>query len=91
MRSLSNYSAPPAHSTKAGNSANTSISRSKPAESGSILFETKAEVEILNSHEDDKLAEAMYGGAKRSKRKNKSKKKKEKEGVSGYDFDSLIR
>eukprot|EP00531_Pseudo-nitzschia_arenysensis_P003142 CAMPEP_0116134688 /NCGR_PEP_ID=MMETSP0329-20121206/10784_1 /TAXON_ID=697910 /ORGANISM="Pseudo-nitzschia arenysensis, Strain B593" /LENGTH=116 /DNA_ID=CAMNT_0003629425 /DNA_START=56 /DNA_END=406 /DNA_ORIENTATION=- len=52
------------------------------------LFENKAEVQILNSTEDDRLAAAMYGGVKKNKRK---KSKKQKKGVSGYDFDSLIK
>ena len=53
------------------------------------LFENKAEVEILNSAEDDMLAASMYGGVKKSKRKKGSKKNKK--GVSGYNFDALIR
>lgn len=52
------------------------------------LFENKAEVQILNSVEDDRLAAAMYGGVKKNKRK---KSKKQKKGISGYDFDSLIK
>lgn len=51
------------------------------------LFENKAEVEILNSPADDQLAASMYGGLK----KKKPKKKKMKKGVSGYDFDSMIK
>ena len=52
------------------------------------LFENKAEVEILNSPADDKLAASMYGGLKKKK---PIKKKKMKKGVSGYDFDSMIK
>ena len=53
------------------------------------LFENKAEVKILNSVADDRLAASMYGGGvKKSKRK---KSKKQKKGVSGYDFDSLLK
>ena len=51
-------------------------------------FENKAEVEILNSPAEDKLAASMYGGVKKNKKK---KIKKQKKGVSGYDFDSLIK
>ena len=53
------------------------------------LFDRPAEVVILNSQADDSLAAAMYGGAKRL-RKKKDKKKPPKNGISGYDFDSLI-
>eukprot|EP00535_Pseudo-nitzschia_heimii_P004089 CAMPEP_0197182972 /NCGR_PEP_ID=MMETSP1423-20130617/7178_1 /TAXON_ID=476441 /ORGANISM="Pseudo-nitzschia heimii, Strain UNC1101" /LENGTH=120 /DNA_ID=CAMNT_0042633487 /DNA_START=20 /DNA_END=382 /DNA_ORIENTATION=+ len=52
------------------------------------LFDTKAEVEILNSAEDDMLAASMYGGVKKSKRKKSTKKNKK--GVSGYNFDAII-
>ena len=52
------------------------------------LFENKAEVEILNSPADDQLAASMYGGLKKKK---PIKKKKMKKGVSGYDFDSMIK
>ena len=52
------------------------------------LFDSKAEVEILNSVEDDNLAAAMYGGVKKSKKK---KSKKTKKGVSGYNFDRIIK
>ena len=56
------------------------------------LFENKAEVTILNSEADDRLAAAMYGGAKRLKKKDKKQKKQKKRvRVSGYDFDSLLK
>ena len=59
------------------------------------LFDNKAEVTILNNAADDDLAAAIYGSAKRSSKKKKSKKqkkpKKPKMGVSGYDFDALLK
>jgi len=53
------------------------------------LFESKAEVEILNSTEDDMLAASMYGGVKKSKRKKQSKKQERR--ISGYNFDALLK
>jgi len=52
------------------------------------LFDSKAEVEILNSKADDNLAASMYGGIKKSKKK---KSKKPKKGVSGYNFDRMLK
>ena len=54
------------------------------------LFETKAEVEILNSVADDRLAASMYGGLKKTRKKS-SKKSKQRKGVSGYNFDRVIK
>jgi len=51
------------------------------------LFENKAEVKILNSEADDRLASSMYCGAKVLKKKNA---KKQNQGTSGYNFDSLL-
>mmetsp|Transcript_15441 Transcript_15441/g.31984 ORF Transcript_15441/g.31984 Transcript_15441/m.31984 type:complete len:146 (-) Transcript_15441:64-501(-) len=54
---------------------------------------TKAEVEILDSAEDDKLAASIYGDINTKERSSKSKKQQNDEynfGVSGYDFDSLL-
>lgn len=53
------------------------------------LFETKADIQVLDSAEDDMLAASIYGGVKTSKPKNSSKKMKKR--TSGYDFDSLIK
>lgn len=53
------------------------------------LFETKAEVEVLNSTEDDNLAASMYGGVKKSKRKKQPKKQERR--ISGYNFDELLK
>jgi len=56
---------------------------------------TRAEVEILDSAEDDQLAASMYGDIN-TKERSKSNKKKHQQndeynfGVSGYDFDSLL-
>ena len=79
-------------STSTGNDARSSTSKSDSTqETGRMfeLFENKAEVKILNSVADDRLAASMYGGGvKKSKRK---KSKKQKKGVSGYDFDSLLK
>ena len=52
------------------------------------LFESNAEVEILFSEADDRLAASVYCGAKVLKKK---KTKKQKNGTSGYNFDSLLK
>ena len=54
------------------------------------LFPDKAQVEILDSAQDDALAAAMYANVKRHKNKKKKKEKKQKRRVSGYDFDALL-
>ena len=75
-------------------------------DNGGRMFEYfKAQVEILDSTEDDKLAAAMYGNCevKRSKHKRTSRSKKQSSSkdkdkpkkkkavpVSGYNFDALI-
>merc|ERR1712176_1142032 len=68
------------------------VKSSKRRESGRMFWYDldKAEVEILNSTEEDSLAASMYGGSKASKSKKSPKNTTKKKGVSGYDFDSLI-
>jgi hypothetical protein len=53
------------------------------------LFEHKAEVEYLNSKEDDKLAESVYGDIKRSA--TNSGATVTKLHTSGYDFGELLK
>lgn len=64
-----------------------------------VYDHTKAEVEILDTVEDDILAASIYGSntTKRSKAKKRHQRQKKKGttngynfGVSGYDFDSLL-
>jgi hypothetical protein len=68
------------------------VGRSGSDDGSNRMFDyDKAQVEILHSVADDRLAASMYGGLKRTK-KSKSKKKqlkeqkKTKSGTSGYDF-----
>jgi hypothetical protein len=53
------------------------------------LFENKAEVEYLNSTEDDKLAASVYQDAKRSA--TNSGATAAKPHTSGYDFGELLK
>ena len=53
------------------------------------LFETKAEVQYLDDEDD--LAAAVYGDARRNAKKLSKQSKKRKEGVSGYDFGALLK
>lgn len=52
----------------------------------------KAEVEILDSYEDDQLAASVYGGApkKDAAESGKNKRPPLDRGVSGYNFDLLL-
>ena len=59
------------------------------------LFDSKAEIKYLDSHDDDKLAASVYGDAKI----NRSTKKKassstgpsSKPNTSGYDFGEMLK
>lgn len=57
------------------------------------LFDTKAEVEYLNSLEDDKFAASVYGDAKAASSSSSSKQASaaSKPHTSGYDFGELLR
>ena len=59
------------------------------------FYNQKAEVEILDSHEDDQLAASVYGGApttatKKTSNKMRGRPKMERQ-VSGYNFDELLK
>lgn len=84
-----------------GNSGYVNRATTKPTSSFNTpqrMFESqftgKAEVKILDSYEDDKLAASIYGAARRtvtkSRKDNTVAKPSTKDGVSGYDFDALI-
>jgi len=96
---VSSYTASPVSNRRqVNNSTNSKSQNEKEAKSTTPmenvrmfdLFETKAKVEILNSAAEDRLAASMYGGLKKTKRKNSSKNKQRK-GVSGYNFDRVIK
>lgn len=61
------------------------------------LFDSKAEIQYLDSYEDDKLAASVYSDAKSSTSSNKKKGKKLtlggqlKPGMSGYNFEELLK
>lgn len=58
------------------------------------LFDSKADIQYLDSYEEDKLAATVYGDAKIGKsknNKNKSKAKEVKPHTSGYDFDAILK
>jgi len=87
---------------RSGNSGVVHRATTKPTRSSQSrermfehLYDGKAEVQILDSHEDDKLAASIYGATQRSPTKRKrdslTTSSSTKEGVSGYDFDSLIK
>lgn len=95
MRTQHSYTASPgqrqvSNSTKS-KSQNGKDVKSTPVENGRVfdLFETKAAVQILNTAAEDRLAASMYSGLKTSKRKKSSKN--QKKGVSGYNFDLIIK
>lgn len=68
------------------------LKSSKRRESGRMFWYEfdKADVEILNSAEEDTLADSMYGGSKSSKTKTSPKNITKMKGVIGYDLDSLF-
>jgi hypothetical protein len=56
------------------------------------LFDTKAEIKYLDSHEEDKLAACVYGDAKiNTKKKGKTSKGQPKPNTSGYDFGEMLK
>jgi len=86
--------------SKASRRTSDSIAVRRPSEKSQRMFESLhdsiSEITILDSHEDDILAASMFGGAKQpSDDKNKkttAKKRPElKKGISGYNFDKLIK
>jgi hypothetical protein len=54
------------------------------------LFENKAEIEYLNSWDDDKLAASVYGDAKSASKKSNNGAAP-KPHTSGYDFGELLK
>jgi len=55
------------------------------------LFDSKAEIQYLHSYEEDRLAASVYADAPALSKKQKKKQKKQKPGVSGYNFDELLK
>ena len=52
------------------------------------LFENKAEIQYLNSHDDDQLAACVYGDAKIPKKETAASAKPQ---TSGYDFGEMLK
>jgi hypothetical protein len=55
------------------------------------LFDTKAEIKYLDSHEEDKLAASVYGDAKIKTKKNARQSVPSKPNTSGYDFGEMLK